>query len=61
MAKVVPCVATNEHMTEVSAGDLLLRGTVGGVLLFHLVNLLGRGPRPAARAALWLFTLSLLA
>lgn len=48
-------------MTEVSAWDLLLRGTVGGVLLFHAVNLLGRGPRPAARAALWLFTLSLLA
>lgn len=48
-------------MADLSAGDLLLRGTVGGVLLFHLFNLLGRGPRPAARAALWLFTLSLLA
>lgn len=48
-------------MGEGAAWDLLLRGTVGGVLLFHLVNLLGRGPRPAARAALWVFTLSLLA
>ena len=48
-------------MTEVLAWDLLLRGTVGGVLLFHTANLLGRGPRPAARAALWMFTLSLLA
>lgn len=48
-------------MTEVLAWDLLLRGTVGGVLLFHAANLLGRGPRPAARAALWMFTLSLLA
>lgn len=43
------------------AWDLLLRGAVGGVLLFHAVNLLGRGPRPAARAALCIFTLSLLA
>ncbi len=48
-------------MTDASLWDLLLRGAVGGVLLFHAVNLLGRGPRPAARAALWLFTLSLLA
>lgn len=48
-------------MNEVFAWDLLLRGTVAGVLLVHAVNLLGRGPRPAARAALWLFTLSLLA
>lgn len=48
-------------MDEGAAWDLLLRGAVAGVLLFHLVNLLGGGPRPAARAALWVFTLSLLA
>lgn len=48
-------------MVEVMAWDLLLRGAVAGVLLFHAVNLLGRGPRPAARAALCMFTLSLLA
>jgi AraC-like DNA-binding protein len=48
-------------MAEVLAWDLLLRGAVGGVLLFHAANLLGRGPRPAARVALCLFTLSLLA
>jgi hypothetical protein len=48
-------------MADGSALDLLLRGAVGGVLLFHAANLLGRGPRPAARAALWMFTLSLLA
>jgi len=48
-------------MDEIAAWDLLLRGAVGGVLLFHAVNLMGPGPRPAARAALWLFTLSLLA
>lgn len=48
-------------MTDDAAWDLLLRGVVGGVLLFHAVNLLGRGPRAAARAALWLFTVSLLA
>ena len=41
--------------------DLLLRGAVGGVLLFHLVNLALPGPRPAARAALAIFTVSLLA
>ena len=38
-------------MTDGPAWDLLLRGTVAGLLLFHLVNLLGPGPRPAARAA----------
>lgn len=48
-------------MTEILVGDLLLRGAVAGVLLFHAVNLMGQGPRPAARAALWMFTLSLLA
>lgn len=48
-------------MTEILVWDLLLRGAVGGVLLFHALNLMGQGPRPAARAALWLFTLSLLA
>ena len=41
--------------------DLLLRGAVGGVLLFHLVHLALPGPRPAARAALAVFTLSLIA
>ena len=48
-------------MTEILVWDLLLRGAVAGVLLFHAVNLMGQGPRPAARAALWMFTLSLLA
>ncbi|MBN8225783.1 MAG: helix-turn-helix transcriptional regulator [Xanthomonadales bacterium] len=48
-------------MVDGPTWDLLLRGAVGGVLLFHAANLLGRGPRPAARAALGLFTLSLLA
>ncbi len=48
-------------MAELLAWDLLLRGTVGGVLLVHAANLLGPGPRPAARGALCLFTLSLLA
>jgi AraC-like DNA-binding protein len=46
---------------QATAWDLLLRGAVGGVLLFHLVQLALPGPRPAARAALGLFTLSLLA
>ncbi len=41
--------------------DLLLRGAVGGVLLFHALHLLGPGPRAAARAALLMFTLSLIA
>jgi AraC-like DNA-binding protein len=40
--------------------DLLLRGAVGGVLLFHLIHLALPGPRPAARAALAIFTLSLI-
>ena len=48
-------------MTDVSLWDLLLRGAVGGILLFHAANLMGRGPRPAVRAALWIFTLSLVA
>ena len=48
-------------LTDASTWDLLLRGAVGGVLLFHAVNLLGGGPRPAARTALWIFTLSLAA
>ncbi len=48
-------------MGETAAWDLVLRGTVAGVLLFHAVNLMGGGPRLAARAALWMFTLSLLA
>ena len=41
--------------------DLLLRGAVGGVLLFHLIHLALPGSRPAARAALAVFTLSLIA
>jgi AraC-like DNA-binding protein len=49
------------EVTDVLPWDLLLRGAVGGVLLFHAANLMGRGPRPAARAALGVFTLSLVA
>ena len=41
--------------------ELLLRGAVGGVLLFHLVHLALPGPRSAVRAALAVFTLSLIA
>ena len=41
--------------------DLLLRGGVGAVLAFHVVHLSLPGPRPAARAALALFSLSLIA
>lgn len=41
--------------------ELLLRGAVGGVLLFHLVHLLLPGPRAAARIALALFTTALIA
>jgi AraC-like DNA-binding protein len=41
--------------------DLLLRGAVAGVLLFHIGNLLLPGPRPAVRAALAAFVLALLA
>ena len=41
--------------------ELLLRGAVGGVLVFHVVHLVFPGPRPAARAALAVFTLSLIA
>lgn len=41
--------------------DALLRGAVGGVLLFHVINLLGPGSRRATRAALVVFTLSVLA
>lgn len=41
--------------------ELLLRGAVGGVLLFHLVNLVLPGPRRAVRAALAMFTLALVA
>jgi len=48
-------------MTDVPHWDLLLRGAVGGILLFHATNLMGRGPRPAVRVALWIFTLSLVA
>jgi hypothetical protein len=41
--------------------DLLLRGAVGGVLVFHVVHLALPGPRPAVRAALAVFTVSLIA
>ena len=41
--------------------DLLLRGAVGGVLLFHVVQLTLPGPRAATRGALAVFTLSLIA
>jgi len=41
--------------------ELLLRGAVGGVLVFHLVHLTLPGPRAATRAALAMFTLSLIA
>ena len=41
--------------------DLLLRGAVAGVLLFHLIHLALPGPRAAARVALAVFTLSLIA
>jgi AraC-like DNA-binding protein len=40
--------------------DLLLRGAVGGLLLFHFIHLVLPGPRPAARAALAVFTFSLI-
>jgi AraC-like DNA-binding protein len=43
------------------AWDLLLRGAVGGLLLFHFFHLALPGPRGSARAALGLFTLSLIA
>lgn len=41
--------------------DTLLRGAVAGLLIFHLVNLALPGARAAARAALAVFTLALLA
>jgi AraC-like DNA-binding protein len=52
-------------MTSLPAGvlvwDLLLRGAVAGVLGFHLIHLALPGPRAATRAALAVFTLSLIA
>ena len=41
--------------------ELLLRGAVGGVLVFHVLHLALPGPRAATRAALAVFTLSLIA
>ena len=41
--------------------EMFLRGAVAGLLLFHLVNLALHGARPAARAALGAWTLSVLA
>ena len=40
--------------------ELLLRGAVGGVLVFHAVHLAFPGPRAATRVALAVFTLSLV-
>jgi AraC-like DNA-binding protein len=52
-------------MTGLPAGvlvwDLLLRGAVAGVLAFHMIHLALPGPRAATRAALAVFTLSLIA
>ena len=47
--------------SDASIAELLLRGAVGGVLLFHVVHLLLPGPRAAVRGALALFTISLIA
>jgi AraC-like DNA-binding protein len=41
--------------------EMFLRGAVAALLLLHLIHLALPGARPAARAALALFTLSLLA
>ena len=41
--------------------EMFLRGAVAGLLLFHIVHLALPGARPAARAALGVFTLSVLA
>jgi AraC-like DNA-binding protein len=41
--------------------EMFVRGSVGGLLLFHVFHLASPGPRPAARAALCIFTLSVLA
>ena len=49
------------RVTDASAWDLLLRGAVCGILLFHLAHLAVPGPRKATRAALAIFTLSLIA
>lgn len=48
-------------MGELVVWDLLLRGGVLSLLLFHALNLLGRGAGLASRVALLLFTLSLMA
>ena len=41
--------------------EMFLRGGVAGLLLFHVFHLAMPGARPAARAALGMFTLSVLA
>lgn len=41
--------------------EMFLRGAVAGLLLFHVIHLAMPGARPAARAALIAFTLSVLA
>lgn len=41
--------------------EMLLRGAVAGLLVFHLCHLAWPGPRPAARVALGAFTASVLA
>lgn len=48
-------------MMDVAVWDLLVRGLVGGVLLFHALNLIGPGPRAATRGALLMFAVSLVA
>jgi len=47
-------------VTDAPVWDLLLRGAVGGVLLVHALHLLVHRPRAATRAALLMFTLSLV-
>jgi AraC-like DNA-binding protein len=52
--------AAIDALGVVWAWDLLLRGAVAGVLVFHLVHLALPGPRAPTRAALAVFTLSLI-
>jgi AraC-like DNA-binding protein len=51
----------NAALAAAPTFDLLLRGAVGGLLLLHLGLLLLPGPRPAARAALAVFVVALIA
>jgi len=52
---------SDELLASPWTADLLLRGAVGAVLAFHVVHLLLPGPRPPARIALALFSMSLIA